>query len=70
LKGGKKPNKLILKLGDFGFATLVTPEKKLEQYCGTPIYAAPEVEQTLCLMRIDWSIFSLMEIQGIVVETH
>jgi serine/threonine protein kinase len=52
LKRGKKSNKLILKLGDFGFATLVTPDKKLEQYCGTPIYAAPEVKnEHFVLMR-------------------
>jgi len=42
-KAKKKSPKLLLKIGDFGFATFVIPGKKLDQYCGTPIYAAPEI---------------------------
>jgi len=33
----------ILKLTDFGFATLYDPKKKLTATCGTPEYVAPEI---------------------------
>ena len=33
----------ILKIIDFGFSITVPPDKKLQIFCGTPSYMAPEI---------------------------
>lgn len=35
---------LNIKLIDFGFATKIIKGRKLDEYCGTPIYMSPELE--------------------------
>lgn len=37
------PNKLNLKLTDFGFACFFDPKKRLKQVLGSPLYMAPEI---------------------------
>lgn len=34
---------MTLKLIDFGFATTVQDDQKLNLFCGTPVYTAPEI---------------------------
>jgi serine/threonine protein kinase len=36
-------NKKIIKLIDFGFSIVVFEEQKLNDFCGTPTYMAPEI---------------------------
>lgn len=44
-----KPENILLdaqnsiKLNDFGLSNFVQPEKKMKTFCGSPVYAAPEV---------------------------
>ena len=37
-------NKIILKIGDFGFARFLKPMDLADTICGTPIYMAPEIQ--------------------------
>lgn len=36
-------NEFLVKVTDFGFATCLNPEKKLELALGSPLYMAPEL---------------------------
>lgn len=51
-------NDLRVKLTDFGFATFLNPEKKLDLSLGSPMYMAPElVAETVYDEKIDvWAI--------------
>ena len=40
-----QPDKLNLKLTDFGFACYYSPERGLRQVLGSPLYMAPEIVQ-------------------------
>jgi len=41
--GPLDPRSIVVKLIDFGFASLVQPGKGLRVFCGTPSYMAPEI---------------------------
>jgi serine/threonine protein kinase len=46
LLADKRPGQpLVVKLADFGIATIVDGLQKAQTYCGTPHYFAPEVHQ-------------------------
>ncbi len=36
-------NHIIVKLGDFGFATTLGQDEMIKFYCGTPLNMAPEI---------------------------
>ena len=38
-----QPNSLCVKIGDFGFARLLSPTNEDNQSYGSPLYMAPEV---------------------------
>lgn len=43
LMGGSAGTEIVLKLGDFGFARVLSGEQMAETLCGSPLYMAPEI---------------------------
>jgi len=57
-RSGKKLN-VCVKIGDLGLSTICEKDEKLTQYCGSPLYSAPEVNLGIPYNGFKYDIWSL-----------
>jgi len=58
-RDSRKPFNFDVKIGDLGLSTICEKNQKLTQYCGSPLYSAPEVNKGIPYNGYKYDIWSL-----------